>query len=168
MQTALQSGLSADERRILGRHATFGIPDSYIAENQSVYHPWTGNVMLKPLRFDTRNNLYVTIMWSPGAGGLGRHRHRGNVSAYTLEGSWAYREYDWIARPGDFILESPGVIHTLYTDTGVKTLFFVGGSLEFYDEQDNLTNIMDVFSFLDLYINFCEANEIKFDERLVY
>ena len=49
----------------------------------------------------------------PNGGIIGRHRHRGTVVAMTLKGSWGYLEYDWVARPGSYILESPGVIHTL-------------------------------------------------------
>lgn len=161
-------GLSADERRVLARHADFGISDMYVNEAESQYHPWIGDVWLKPLRFDVRNNLYVTILWSKGPGGLGRHRHRGAVSAFTLEGSWRYEEYNWVARAGDFVQESPGVIHTLITDSGVKTLFFVGGSLEFYDENDNLQNTMDVFSFLDLYINYCEEQGLPVNKKLIF
>tara|TARA_A100001391_G_scaffold119169_2_gene80948 strand:+ start:899 stop:1414 length:516 start_codon:yes stop_codon:yes gene_type:complete len=165
---ATTSALSKDERRILGHHDTYGVPDMYISGDQSLFHPWVGDVWLKPLRFDVRNNLYVTILWSKGPGGLGRHRHRGPVSAYTLEGSWRYEEYDWVARPGDFVQENPGVIHTLTSDTGVKTLFMVGGSLEFYDENDNLESIMDVFSFLDLYKNYCEETGQSFNEKLIF
>ena len=162
------SGMSADELRILGRHGQYGVPDIYLNEAESVFHPWVGDVWLKPLRFDVRNNLYVTILWSKGPGGLGRHRHRGPVSAFTLEGSWRYEEYDWVARPGDFVQENPGGIHTLTSDTGTKTLFYVGGSLEFYDDNNNLENIMDVFSFLDLYIGYCEENGLKVNERLIF
>lgn len=163
-----QSGMSADEQRILRRHGAFGVPDLYLNTEESLFHPWVGDVWLKPLRFDVRNNLYVTILWSKGPGGLGRHRHRGPVSAFTLEGSWRYEEYDWVAREGDFVQENPGVIHTLTSDTGTKTLFFVGGSLEFYDDNDNLENIMDVFSFLDLYINYCEEIGVDVNKKLIF
>jgi 2,4'-dihydroxyacetophenone dioxygenase len=160
--------MNDDERRILGHHASYGIQDMHLDGNTSVFHPWVGDVWLKPLRFDVRNNVYVNILWAKGPGGLGRHRHRGQVTAFTLEGSWRYEEYDWVARPGDFVQENPGVIHTLTSDTGTKTLFYVGGSLEFYDEQDNLTNIMDVFSFLDMYINYCKENNLEVNERLIF
>ncbi len=162
------SYMSEDEKRILARHDQFGIPDIYLETNQSIYHPWVGDVWLKPLRFDVRNSLYVTILWSKGAGGLGRHRHRGPVTAYTLEGSWRYEEYDWVARTGDFVQENPGVIHTLVSDTGTKTLFFVQSALEFYDEEDRLINTMDVFSFMDMYINYCDQVGFDFDKSLIF
>ena len=101
-------------------------------------------------------------------GVLGRHRHRSPVTAYTLEGAWRYAEYDWIARPGDFVQENPGVIHTLIAERGMKTLFFVHGSLEFYDERDALQNTMDVFSFLDMYLRHCEERGLAVNERLFF
>ena len=149
-------------------YTAFGVPDQYINTDDSLFHPWVGDVWLKPLRFDVRNNLYVNVLWARGPGGLGRHRHRGPVSAYTLDGSWRYEEYDWVARKGDFVQENPGVTHTLTSDTGAKVLFFVSGSLEFYDENDQLENTMDVFSFLELYVQHCEANDIEVNRALIF
>ncbi len=91
------------EKRVLKRHLEHGVQDIYMGTDESLFHPWvgaSGDVFLKPLRFDVRNSLYVNILWSKGPGGIGRHRHRGPVSAYTLEGSWRYEEYDWLAQEG--------------------------------------------------------------------
>tara|TARA_A100000171_G_scaffold49237_1_gene57896 strand:+ start:9984 stop:10499 length:516 start_codon:yes stop_codon:yes gene_type:complete len=162
------SALTAEEQRVLSRHAQYGVPDMYLNENDSVFHPWVGDVWLKPLRFDVRNSLYVNILWSKGPGGLGRHRHRGPVSAFTLEGSWRYEEYDWVAKTGDFVQENPGVIHTLTSDTGTKTLFMVQGALDFYDDEDRHINTMDVFSFLDMYVDYCEKQGIAVNEKLIF
>lgn len=167
-QLSKASVMSEDDQRILARHNQFGVADMYLNDTESVFHPWVGDVWLKPLRFDVRNSLYVNILWAKKPSGLGRHRHRGPVSAYTLEGSWRYEEYDWVAKPGDFVQENPGVIHTLTSDTGTKTLFFVQGSLEFYDDEDRLTETLDVFSFMDMYIRYCEEIGIPFNEKLIF
>jgi len=66
------------------------------------------------------------------------------------------------------VQENPGAIHTLIAEAGMKTLFFVGGSLEFYDDNDVLTNTMDVFSFLDMYVSHCEANGLSVNHRLIF
>ncbi|EKT4554168.1 MULTISPECIES: 2,4'-dihydroxyacetophenone dioxygenase family protein [Gammaproteobacteria] len=168
IQPRPNSAMSEDDKRVLGRHDQFGIADLYLNETESVFHPWVGDVWLKPLRFDVRNSLYVTILWAKKPSGLGRHRHRGPVTAYTLEGSWRYEEYDWVAQAGDFVQENPGVIHTLTSDTGTKALFFVQGSLEFYDEEDKLTETQDVFGFMDMYIRYCEENGVPFNDKLVF
>lgn len=168
MDDATHSGLSEDEKRVIARHDQYGIPDMHIGSDESLYHPWLGDVELKPMRFDLRNNIYTTILRAPGAAGLGRHRHRGQVMGWTLEGTWRYEEYDWVAKPGDLVEENPGCIHTLVTDTGCSVLFRVGGSLEFYDDDDNLMDIADTFSFLDLYIQHCEKNGIPVNEKLIF
>jgi hypothetical protein len=91
----------------------------------------------------------------PKGGIIGRHRHRGSVIAMTLEGSWRYLEYDWVARPGSYILESPGVIHTLSAGPGMKTFFAINGTLEFFDEADRLTQVQDVFWAINCYLHHC-------------
>ncbi|SLN74668.1 2,4'-dihydroxyacetophenone dioxygenase family protein [Oceanibacterium hippocampi] len=163
------SVLSDDEQRILSRIAHYGITDQYIDTDESLWHPFVGDeLMLKPLRFDLRNSLYVCILWAKQPGVLGRHRHRSPVTGFTLEGGWRYAEYDWVAKPGDLVQENPGAIHTLIAEKGMKTLFFVNGSLEFYDEHDVLQDTMDVFSFLDLYVSHCDANGLPVNERLIF
>ncbi|WP_170843968.1 cupin domain-containing protein [Mesobacillus persicus] len=85
----------------------------------------------------------MVLLRIDGPGGLGVHRHRGPVQAITLEGSWRYTEYDWGSHVGDFVRESPGRSHTLMTDTGAKILFHVHGTLEFLDNQENTTLLVD-------------------------
>lgn len=162
------SALSKDQKRVIGRYEEFGIPDLYLSHREVPTYQFVDNIDTTPLRFDVRNGLTVNILTVKGPGGIGRHLHRGPVSAYTLEGSWGYREYDWIARPGDFVQENPGVIHTLYTDTGFKALFFIHGGLEFYDDNDNYLYTRDVFASLDHYVAHCERNGIPVDKRLIY
>lgn len=62
--------------------------------------------------------------------------------------------------------ESPGVTHTLISDEGMKTMFFLNGSLEFYDEKDNLTDTLDVFWFINHYVSYCREHGIKLNEKL--
>jgi 2,4'-dihydroxyacetophenone dioxygenase len=90
----------------------------------------------------------------------------GRVFGYTLEGSWRYLEYDWAARAGSYVQESPGATHTLVSDEGMKTIFWLNGSLEFYDEKDNLLETLDVFWFIDHYLNYCRAHGIAINKKL--
>jgi len=99
-------------------------------------------------------------------GMLGRHRHRGRVFGYTLEGSWRYLEYDWVAHAGSYVQESPGATHTLVSDEGMKTVFWLNSSLEFYDERDQLLETLDVFWFIDHYLSFCREHGIKINKKL--
>jgi 2,4'-dihydroxyacetophenone dioxygenase len=146
----------------------FGRPDVQIAADEKIspYVPFFPNVYIRHLAFDVRNNYYVNVLWVKQGGMLGRHRHRGVVTACTLEGSWRYLEYDWVARPGSYVRESPGVTHTLMSDEGMKTMFFMNGSLEFYDEQDNVTDTLDVFWFIHHYVTYCREKGIPLNEKL--
>ena len=51
-------------------------------------------------------------------------------SMMCLEGSARYLEYDWVAHPGDFIYETPGLMHTLVSDhpEGVKLFGWLQGA----------------------------------------
>jgi 2,4'-dihydroxyacetophenone dioxygenase len=148
----------------------YGRPDIHISasEDESPYVPFKENVFIRHLAFDVRTNSFANILWVKKGGVLGRHRHRGPISACTLEGSWRYLEYDWVARPGGYVRENPGVIHTLVSDdpNGMKTIFFLNGSLEFYDDNDVLLDTLDVFWFIDHYLNHCRAHGLKINEKL--
>lgn len=106
------------------------------------------------------------MLWVQAGGELGRHRHPGPVSGYVLEGSWRYLEYDWVASTGDFVRESPGRTHTLYSEQGMKTFFWLNGPLEFLDQHDRVLETVDVFWFINHYETYCHENGIKINERL--
>jgi len=115
-----------------------------------------------------RANSYCNILWIKSAGIIGTHKHRGAVSALTLEGSMRYLEYPWVANVGDFFTEMPGQAHTLVTDcpTGMKAIFWMQGASEFYDDQGNHIETLDVFWFINHYESYCEANNIPINKNL--
>jgi 2,4'-dihydroxyacetophenone dioxygenase len=146
-----------------------GFPDVHIggSEEESPWVPFKGNtVFIRHLAFDVRTNMFANVLWVKQGGSLGRHKHRGRVFGYTLEGSWRYLEYDWVARAGSYVQESPGAIHTLVSDEGMKTMFWLNGSLEFYDEHDTLLETLDVFWMMDHYLSYCREHGIKVNEKL--
>ena len=148
----------------------YAFPDIHIGpgEDESPYVPYRENVYIRHLAFDVRNNMYANILWVKKGGMLGRHRHRGKVFACTLEGSWRYLEYDWVARAGSYVQESPGAIHTLVSDdpNGMKTIFWLNGSIDFFDDNDNLLETLDVFWFIDHYLSYCREHGIKINDKL--
>ena|SRR5947209_2449968 len=151
-------------------HREYGRPDIHISasEVESPYIPWQPNVYIRHLAFDVRSGLFANVLWITKDGVLGRHRHRGPVSACVLEGSWRYLEHDWVAHTGSYVHESPGVIHTLVSDdpNGMKTMFWVNGSVEFFDETDNLMDTVDVFWCIDNYLNYCREHGLKPNPKL--
>jgi len=146
----------------------YAFPDIHIggAEEESPWVPFKENVFIRHLVFDVRNNFYANVLWVKRGGMLGRHRHRGRVFGYTLEGSWRYLEYDWVARVGSYVQESPGATHTLVSDEGMKTVFWLNSSLEFYDDEDKLLETLDVFWFMDHYLSFCREHGIQINKKM--
>jgi quercetin dioxygenase-like cupin family protein len=146
----------------------YAFPDIHIgaADDESPWVPFKENSFIRHLAFDVRSNMYANVLRVTKGGMLGRHRHRGRVFGYTVEGSWRYLEYDWIARPGSYVQESPGATHTLVSDEGMKTIFWLNGALEFYDDNENLLETLDVFWFIDHYLSYCRQHNVKVNKKL--
>ena len=145
-------------------------PDVHIGagEDESPWVPSIENVYIRHLAFDVRGSSFANILWVKKGGKLGRHRHRGPVFACTLEGSWRYLEYDWVARPGSYVHESPGANNTWVSNdpNGMKTFFWLNASLEFYDDSDVLLETLDVFWFINHYVSYCREHGLKLNEKL--
>lgn len=146
----------------------FGREGTYVssAEADSPWVPFGDTAFIRHLTFDVRTNSYCNILWVKQGGWLGTHKHHGAVSAMVLEGSVRYLEYDWVARPGDFITETPGTAHTLVSDEGMKAIFWLSGALEFYDMDGQWTETLDVFWFIKHYVGYCEANGLPINPQL--
>ena len=147
-----------------------GVEGTYIgkSEEASPWIPFGDNAAIRHLAFDVRANAYCNILWIKSAGVIGTHKHRGQVWAICLEGSFRYLEYDWVATPGDFITEMPGTAHTLVTDNpeGMKALFWMQGANEFYDENGVLVETLDVWWFMNHYESWCQEHGLTINKQL--
>jgi hypothetical protein len=85
-----------------------------------------------------------------------------------LEGSVRYLEYDWVASPGGLILEVPGEAHTLVTEhpEGVKLFGWMQGPIEFYDDQANFVDTVDVWWFIQHYESHCREHDMPINPKL--
>lgn len=140
------------------------LPDQAIQSDEIPWIPQGDRVWFKPLRFDLVNGRWVNLLKVAGGGKVNRHRHSGGqVLGYCLQGSWRYLEREWVARPGTFIYEPPGDIHTLVVDgaEGMLTLFILEGVIQYLDDDDNIVYQDDVFTKMERYLNFCKAQNIK-------
>lgn len=87
------SKLTDLEKSELALADKFSSPDVYInGETDTCWHPWHNNLELKPLRFETRTGTFVVVLRSTEDTWLGKHRHRGTVTAVTVKGEWYYKE----------------------------------------------------------------------------
>lgn len=146
----------------------FGGKDTHISAEESPWFAWVGDIEIKILRIENRTGLFVIALRSPTDQWVGRHRHRGVVTATTISGSWNYLEYDWVARPGDYVVETPGTIHTLHVGAGAEIVYTVTGSLEFFNEDDSLASVWDCFSFANHYVQYCKRSGLPVNARLFY
>jgi hypothetical protein len=71
-----------------------GAPDVYVdSEKDTCWYLWTGSIYCKVLRVENRTGLYVIALKTGPHAELGKHRHRGEVRAYTVgDGHWGYHE----------------------------------------------------------------------------
>ena len=70
-----------------------GAADVYIdCEKDTEWCYWTGSIYMKPVRFDNRSGSFVIKLKTEPEAQLGKHRHRGEVRAYTVKGPWGYHE----------------------------------------------------------------------------
>lgn len=138
------------------------------SEEESPWVPFGDNAAIRHLAFDVRNNVYANVLWIKSAGVIGTHKHRGMVWAIGLEGSFRYLEYDWICHPGEFITEFPGHSHTLVTDepNGMKAFFWMQGANEFYDENGQFVETLDVWWFIKHYESHCKEHGIPINRQL--
>ncbi|MFP3123765.1 2,4'-dihydroxyacetophenone dioxygenase family protein [Ectobacillus funiculus] len=144
----------------------FNLSDQAIDINEIPWVPTHGEedgVWFKPIRFDLTTGNWIHISKFAANRGVTRHRHTGGtVLAYTLEGTWRYLERDWVATPGTFVYEPPGDVHTLVVDgeEDVITLFYLGGVIEYFDQEGNVVKQDDVFYRMKKYYEYCEQNNI--------
>ena len=141
-----------------------GLPDQAIQSDELPWVPQGENVWFKPLRFDLSTGRWINLLKVTKQGKVNRHRHSGGqVLGFVLQGRWRYLERDWVARPGTFVYEPPGDIHTLVVEGAEErqTLFILEGVIQYLDDDDNIIYQDDVFTKLERYLTYCRANGIE-------
>ena len=114
----------------------------------------------RPLVYDTRNGGWISLLRAKGEGTIQRHRHASPVTAWTLDGSWGYREHDWVARKGSFVYEPAGHIHTLFIhpEQGhMLAVFHNFGPLVYINDAGEAEDYEDVFVRMDRYLKYCKT-----------
>lgn len=151
---------------------SFQLPEKIIHADDLPWIPYDDETcQFKPLRFDLTTGNWTYLFKIKGSTVIGRHRHTGgNVIGFNLQGHWRYKDRDWVAKPGSFIFEPPGDIHTLITEgeEDVITLFILGGTLQFFDDDNNILGQDDVFTIYKRYRDYCSKQGIPVREDLVY
>lgn len=114
---------------------------------------------LQVLQVNLEAGLWVLrVRIKPGVTQM-RHKHTGEVIAYTLSGSWKYLLYPEINEKGSYLYEPAGSVHTLHCldsnteDTDV--VFVIRGANLYLDEDDNVSQVVDAAVALEVYQRLC-------------
>jgi 2,4'-dihydroxyacetophenone dioxygenase len=113
------------------------------------------------LQADVEAGLWVVrTRFEPGVT-IPRHKHTGEVFAFTIAGRWKYLEYPEVNSAGSYLYEPAGSIHTLTVPDDVEGLtdvwFAIYGANLNLDDDGNVTTVVDAGLILELYVGMCEA-----------
>jgi len=119
---------------------------------------------LQLLHIDVEKGLWVIRnQFKPGMQ-VQRHKHTGEVFAFTTAGAWKYVEYPEVNRAGSYLYEPAGSIHTLTVpadnseDTDVW--FAITGANLNLDPDGNVESVLDASAIRDAYFALCEAQDL--------
>jgi len=129
--------------------------------------PWiqtAPGIELKPLQFWAASGQWAQLSrYQPGVRS-DRHVHTGGqVMSYVISGSWHYLEHDWIAKPGSWVWEPPGDLHTLEIlgDQEMTAIFILSGVVQYLDDNDQIVRQTDFRSRRLQYLEHCTEHGIE-------
>ena len=132
------------------------------AENDLPFVEFQEGVVFQLLQADIATGLWVIrVRFQPGVT-IQRHKHTGEVFAFTISGSWKYLEYPEVNTAGSYLFEPAGSIHTLHvpdTNKEVTDVWFAirGANLNL-DEAGNVESVLDAGVVLEIYRAQCETS----------
>jgi quercetin dioxygenase-like cupin family protein len=136
--------------------------------------PWAEigpGVEMKLLRRGATDGVYTMLnRFAPGFEAP-RHKHLGEVHAYTIEGRWRYREYDWVAGPGDYVYEPAGSVHSLWVPDGnagpTLVIFTIHAAMELYDAEGRVFMLQDAAGMEAIYRGALASRGIAHPEAVL-
>jgi quercetin dioxygenase-like cupin family protein len=100
-----------------------------------------------------------------------RHHHHGDVHAWTISGRWRYKEYDWVAGPGDYVYEPKDSVHTLQipedSNEPAVALFVISGSQDYLDDAGNVLWSQTAEMVEQLYRNVLAQQGLEYPEAIL-
>ena len=139
-----------------------GAPASmHRAEGDLPFVPYQEGVLFQLVQVDTDTGLWVIrVRFEPGVT-IQKHRHTGEVFAFTLSGSWRYLEYPDINTAGSYLHEPSGSIHTLHVPATNKEItdvwFAIHGANLNLGAAGNVESVLDAATVLEIYRGQCKA-----------
>ena len=130
--------------------------------------PWVSlvdGVSFQLLQVDVEHALWVLrTRFAPGVT-VQRHKHTGEVYAFTLSGAWRYLEYPEINRAGSYLFEPAGSIHTLHAladnDADTEVWFAIRGANLNLTPEGKVESVTDAAKILQVYERECAARGLS-------
>lgn len=130
------------------------------AEGDLPFVPYQEGVVFQLQQVNTETGLWVIrVRFEPGVT-IQRHRHTGEVFAFTISGSWRYLEYPDVNTAGSYLYEPSGAIHTLHVPATNKSItdvwFAIRGANLNLDANGNVEAVLDAATVLQIYRVQCQ------------
>lgn len=140
---------------------TLGMPPMALhrGENDLPFVTYQEGVTFQLHQVDLEAGYFVVRLRGEPGRAIQRHKHTGEVFAFTVAGSWRYLEYPEINVAGSFLYEPAGSVHTLHfpeTNTETTDVWFVlhGANLNL-DAEGNVESVLDASAALTVYRDAC-------------
>jgi len=139
-------------------------PALHRGEQDLPFVPYQEGVTFQLLQVDIEAGFFVVRVRGEPGRTIQRHKHTGEIFAFTSAGSWKYLEYPEINKAGSYLYEPAGSVHTLHfpeTNTGVTDISFVlhGANLNL-DSEGNVESVLDATAALAVYRAACREQGI--------
>ena len=150
-----------DEIVAMGRRQGHG--DLLLNPDDIPWIPQADGVWFRPLRISPAQGTWTNLLRVTRQGTISLHRHLAPVEAWVVAGQWRYLEHDWTARPGHYVYEPAGDIHTLTTvdHEEMVTLFSMHGPIEYIGPSGEVRYVETANTKLEKYLDFCASHDIQ-------
>jgi len=130
-------------------------------ESELPFVSYQEGVTFQLLQADIEAGLWVIrVRFQPGVT-IQRHKHTGEVFAFTLAGAWKYLEYPEVNTAGSYLFEPAGSIHTLHVPASNREItdawFAIRGANLNLDATGNVESVLDAGVALQVYLERCQA-----------
>jgi len=134
-------------------------PALHRGESDLPFVPYQEGVTFQLLQVDVEAGFFVVRVCGEPGRNIQRHKHTGEIFAFTAAGSWKYLEYPELNTAGSYLYEPAGSVHTLHlpeTNTEVTDVSFVihGANLNL-DSEGNVESVLDASAALAVYYVAC-------------
>ena len=128
-------------------------------ESDLPFVPYQEGVTFQLNQVDIEAGFFVVRVRGEPGRTIQRHKHTGEIFAFTVAGSWRYLEYPEVNTAGSFLYEPAGSVHTLHfpeTNNATTDVWFVlhGANLNL-DSDGNVESVLDAGVALEVYRAGC-------------